>query len=98
MGLNIVVGITAGDEHDGVREDFAVIGRLLDRAGAGPWAEPELGEQDVLEGDMWGYSGLHALRRAAVYLAQTGALPDPLPEVRMAAGDPLLKKAGRLIT
>ncbi len=31
MGLNIVVGVTAGawDEYDGVREHFAVIGRLL---------------------------------------------------------------------
>lgn len=93
MGLNIVVGIAAGDEYEGVREHFAVISRLLDRARAGPWAEPELGEQDVLEGDMWGYSGLHALRRAAVHLARTGALPDPLPEVRMAADGPLLKKA-----
>ena len=41
MGLNIVVGVTAGawEEYAGVREHFAVIGRLLDRAGAGQWAE-----------------------------------------------------------
>ena len=95
MGLNIVVGVTAGawDEYADVREHFAVIGRLLDRAGAGQWAEPELDEQDVLEGDMWGYSGLHAVRRAAVYLARTGALPAPLAEAHRAADDPLLKKA-----
>jgi hypothetical protein len=93
MGLNIVVGIAAGDEDDVIREHLAVISRLLDRAGAGPWAEPELDEQDVLEGDMWGYSGLHALRRAAVHLARAGALPDPLADARRAADDPLLKKA-----
>jgi hypothetical protein len=96
MGLNVIVGVTAEDwdEYtDATREDFAVIRRLLDRAGAGQWAEPELDEQDVLEGDMWGYSGLHAVRRLAVYLARTGALPDPLGDARRAADDPLLKKA-----
>ena len=50
MGLNIVVGIAAGDEDDVIREHLAVISRLLDRAGAGPWAEPELDEQDLEPG------------------------------------------------
>ena len=49
MGLNIVVGVTAEDwdEYADVREHFAVIGRLLGRAGAGQWAEPELDEKDA---------------------------------------------------
>lgn len=92
----MVVGILAGAEEDHadyVRAGFAVIQELLDRAGARPWAEPELNERDILEGDMWGYSGLHTLRRLAVHLAETGTLPGPLREARMAAGDPLLKKA-----
>src|ERR1700722_11287671 len=96
MGLNIVVGILAGaeDEYAGhVRRRFAVIGELLDRAGAREWAEPELNERDVVEGDMWGYSGLHTLRRLAVHLAETGTLPGPLEEARLAVDDPLLKKA-----
>lgn len=96
MGLNIVVGILAEaeDEYAGyVRAQFAVIGELLDRAGAGPWAEPELNARDVLEGDMWGYSGLHTVRRLAVHLAETGTLPDPLEEAHRAADDPLLRKA-----
>lgn len=94
MGLNIVVGVAAEawDEYADVRERFAVIGRL-DRAGAGQWAEPELDEQDVLEGDMWGYSGLHAVRRVAVYLARAGARPAPLADARRAADDLLLKEA-----
>lgn len=96
VGLTVVVGILVGAEDeavDCVREDFAVIRRLLDRAGAPRWAEPALGEGDDLEGDMWGYSGLHTLRRVAVHLAETGILPDPLAQARMASEDPLLKKA-----
>ena len=96
MGLNVVVGVLAGAEDDyagHVRGHFAVIRELLGRVGARRWAEPELDERDVLEGDMWGYSGLHTVRRAAVHLAETGTLPDPLEESHKAAGDPLLKKA-----
>jgi hypothetical protein len=96
MGLNIVVGILAEAEAeyaDYVRAHFAVIRELLDRAGAGHWAEPELNERDVLEGGMWGYSGLHTVRRIAVHLAETGALPDSLQEAHRAADDPLLRKA-----
>ena len=44
---------------------------------------------------MWGYSGLHTLRRLTVHLAETGTLPGSLEEARMAADDPLLKKAYR---
>jgi hypothetical protein len=96
MGLTIVVGILAGvgdEDADHVRAHFAVIRELLDRAGAGQWAEPELNERDILEGDMWGYSGLHTVRRVAVHLAQTGILPDPLEEAHKAAGDRLLAQA-----
>lgn len=95
MGLNIIVGILAeverGDEDDPVHADFAVIRELLDQAGAGQWTEPELNQEDALEGDMWGYSGLHTVRRVAAYLEQTGILPDPLPEASKAADDPLLQ-------
>jgi hypothetical protein len=96
MGLTIVVGILTGTEDEDaghVRAHFAVIRELLDRAGAGQWAEPVLNEWDVLEADMWGYSGLHTVRRVAVHLAATGTLPDPLEEAQRAAGDPLLTKA-----
>lgn len=96
MGLNVVVGILAeaDDEYaDDVRADFAAVRQLLVRAGAPPWSEPELNEQDVLEGDMGGYSGLHTVRRLAIHLAETSVLPDPLPEASRAAEDPLLKEA-----
>jgi hypothetical protein len=96
MGLNMVVGILADaeDEYaDMVRADFGVIRELLTRAGAGQWTEPELNEPDVLEGEMWGYSGLHTLRRLAVHLAETATLPEPLEESHRATDDPLLTKA-----
>jgi hypothetical protein len=96
MGLNVVVGILVEAEDEAVdlvSADFAVIRELLDQARAGQWAEPDLDEGDDLEGDMWGYSGLHALRRVAVHLAGTGTLPGPLEEVGRATDDPLLKKA-----
>lgn len=95
MGLNVVVGILADAEDDSADHfgcDFAVIRELLDKAGAGQWNEPDLAEGDDLEGGMWGYSGLHTLRRVAVHLTQTGTLPRPL-EASKAADDPLLKKA-----
>lgn len=66
----MVVGVLAeveGEDAGYVRAQLAVVGELLDRAGAGRWAEPELDERDVLAGDMWGYSGLHAVRRVAVH-------------------------------
>jgi hypothetical protein len=72
MGLTIVVGILAGTEDEDVghvHAHFAVIRELLDRAGAGQWAEPVLNERDVLEADMGGYSGLHTDRRVAVHMA-----------------------------
>ena len=94
MGLNVVVGILVDAEDDAADHfgcDFAVIRELLDMAGAGQWNEPDLAEGDDLEGDIWGYSGLHALRRVAVHLAATGTLPRPL-EASKATDDPLLKK------
>jgi hypothetical protein len=55
MGLTIVVGTLAGagdDDAGHARADFAVIAEVLDQAGAGHWAEPDLDERDILEGDM----------------------------------------------
>jgi hypothetical protein len=98
MGLNMVVGVLADvDDDDEYRDmvgaDFAVIRELLDQTGAGPWAEPELTEDDVTEAEMWGYSGLHTVRRLAVHLAESGSLPEPLAQGQGAADDPLLVKA-----
>src|SRR3569833_682933 len=94
-GQNMVVGALADIEdyyEDLVRADFTGIREVLARSGAGPWHEPELDERDALSFDMWGYSGLHTVRRLAVHLAENAPLPEPL-KGRAATDDPLLKKA-----
>jgi hypothetical protein len=95
MGLNMVVGALADiddEDEDLVRADFTVLREVLARSGAGPWHEPELDEREALSFDMWGYSGLHTVRRLAVHLAENAPLPEPL-KGRAATDDPLLKKA-----
>jgi hypothetical protein len=97
MGLDMVVGILADadaedEDVDMLRADFTVIRELLDLAGAGPWDEPELNEEDAEWFDMWGYSGLHTVRRLAVHLAENARLPEPL-KGRNVTDDPLLRKA-----
>jgi hypothetical protein len=94
MGLNMVVGVLvdADEEYaEMVRTDFTAIGELLQRAGAGRWAEPDT-IQDA-EFGMWGYSGLHTVRRLAVHLGASGRLPESLVEARHATDDALLTKA-----
>jgi hypothetical protein len=94
MGLNMIVGVNA-DVDDGdaemLRNDFTVIGELLLSEGAGRWNEPAATETSEFE--MWGYSGLHRVRRLAVHLAVDGRLPAPLAEGQRATDDALLKQA-----
>ncbi|MGW4892509.1 hypothetical protein ACWEQL_09610 [Kitasatospora sp. NPDC004240] len=89
MGLNIVVGELADveDDADVVR---AGIGELLERAGAHPWTGPDRPGVERTVFESWGYSGLHAVRRLAVHLAESGRLPEPLDENRRATADLLL--------
>jgi hypothetical protein len=75
MELKMVVGVLVDvdDEYaEIVRADCTVIGELLQREGAGTWAEPAL-TQDA-EFEMWGYSGLHTVRRLAMHLAASGRI------------------------
>lgn len=90
----MVVGVLIDAEDDDytemVRADFVAIGELLERAGARPWAEPDLDEEEGAEFEVWGYSGLHTVRRLAVHLAAGGRLPEPLDSSQRATDDPLL--------
>lgn len=91
----MVVGILGDSDEesaDTIRADFALIRELLDRAGAGPWDEPALNEDDVDWFEMWGYSGLHTVRRLAAHLAENARLPEPL-NGKDATDDPLLSTA-----
>jgi hypothetical protein len=81
MGLDVVVGVFG--EFDEVEceefaEDFAIVRRELAVAGLPGWEEPRLGEDDVVVYDVYGYSGLHHLRRVAAHLAASGTAPPPL--------------------
>ncbi|MFD8827898.1 hypothetical protein ACFV1C_36890 [Streptomyces sp. NPDC059605] len=100
MGLNMIVGVPAHAE-DGrtgtARADLAVIAELLERAGAQQWTGPGPGEVRSTDFEMWGYSGLHAVRRLAVHLAADGRLPEPLDEGRRATDDPLLTEVYRSV-
>lgn len=99
MGLNMVVGVLTDveEEHaEALRGDFDAIGTLLERAGAAPWTEPDRVDARETEFEMWGYSGLHAVRRLAVHLADDGRLPEPLPlGGARATDDPLLREVYR---
>ncbi|MFB7919408.1 hypothetical protein [Streptomyces sp. NPDC056061] len=80
MSLSVVVGALVDAENDHtekVRADLVAIGELVERAGARQWTGPGPGEVRDAEFEMWGYSGLHAVRRLAVHLAAVGRLPEP---------------------
>lgn len=96
----MIVGVPAHAE-DGrtgtARADLAVIAELLERAGAQQWTGPGPAEVRSTDFEMWGYSGLHAVRRLAVHLAADGRLPEPLDEDRRATDDPLLTEVYRSV-
>lgn len=94
MGLDVMVGALVGAEDDTAewfRAECAAIGAVLEREGAPGWQEPESGPR--LGERIWGYSGLHTLRRLAAHLAANGRLPEPLAEGARATDDPVLEAA-----
>ncbi|MFJ5927104.1 hypothetical protein ACIQF6_31395 [Kitasatospora sp. NPDC092948] len=94
MGLDVVVGALIGAEEDVAdwfREECATIGAVLEREGLPGWQEPLAGPK--FSDRVWGYSGLHTLRRVAAHLAANGQLPEPLKEGERASEDPELREA-----
>lgn len=81
MGLAIEVGILADlTEHDPegaetFRNQFALLNEFLSARGMQPHVEPLTCE--VWSSAMYGYSGLHYLRRLAAHLDLAGQLPTP---------------------
>lgn len=81
MGLAIEVGYLAdllGNDAEGAdqfRDDMARLNEYLESAGLPPHHEPEMCE--VFSCDMYGYSGIHYLRRVAAHLDLIGKLPSP---------------------
>jgi len=81
MGLNLAVGILAdlneGDPEgaDQVRDEIDAINRYLKTIGLPKHVEPV--DCPVGGAEMYGYSGLHYLRRIAAYIELRGTLPPP---------------------
>jgi hypothetical protein len=97
MGLSLSVGYLADvmtNDPEGsivVSGFFACLNEALVAAGHKPHREPvELDRSLRFSCDMWGYSGLHRLRRIAAYVALELPLPPPTTEV--ATDDPVLKR------
>lgn len=97
MGLDVMTGaisIMASGDDEGVsafKGLFLSLNELLAEVGESPHVEPEhLDTADTFEAQMWGYSGLHHLRRAAAYLALEGRLPAS--DQVDALEDPVLKR------
>lgn len=81
MGLALEVGILADlNEHDAegagwFRKTFNSLNRFLAAENLPAHNEPD--ECQVWSADMFGYSGLHYLRRIAAYVDSSGELPPP---------------------
>jgi hypothetical protein len=101
MGLSLSVGYLAdvaeGDPEgaESVRESFAALNAFLRSRGMAEHREPE--NIRPFSCDMYGYGGLHYLRRVAAHLAANKTLPppgdqnaskDPVLATRYAAGQP----------
>jgi hypothetical protein len=100
MGLSLEVGILADlreNDEEGYqyfRSQLDIVNKLLQLANAPLHTEPE--NCDVWSGEMFGYSGLHYLRRVAAHLDSTGRLPEPGKD--NASEDPVLEQyLGELI-
>jgi hypothetical protein len=76
LGLNLEVGILADlkrhdpDRYQHYSEEFQRLNHFLVDSGLAHHQEPEdLPAEQVFSCQMWGYSGLHHLRRIAAHLA-----------------------------
>jgi hypothetical protein len=103
MGLDIAVGWLASqvrEEGEGelaeLTPPFDLLNEVLAEAGMAPHHEPlDVPEDQVFEAQMWGYGGLHAIRRLAAYYALERRLPPQLEHGVDASEDPVLAKLYR---
>lgn len=92
MGLDLSVGYLAdlaeNDEEGAAvaRRDFEVLNEFLRHEGLPPHHEPE--NAPPFSCQLWGYAGLHYLRRIAAHVAAGRPMPEPGREG--AADDPIL--------
>jgi hypothetical protein len=95
MGLALEVGILADlkkADAEGFayfKEQFGILNQVLSDAGLKMHVEPEELDE-VFSCGMYGYGGLHRLRRVGAYLALD--MPIPPPGDKEAAKDPILQR------
>jgi hypothetical protein len=94
MGLTLQVGLLADlvvdDDEEGLaywQGQFDAVNRALAGRGLAPRVEPREGASSSY--DMFGYAGLHHLRRAAVHLWAGEPLPPPADRDNYRPPDPL---------
>ena len=81
MGLSIFIGLLTDlreQDPDGLKfyeDQLAQVNRALEARGLPGHSEPS--ECEYWDAEMFGYSGLHYLRRIAAHLALIGAVPLP---------------------
>src|SRR5437868_12057870 len=97
MGLELAVGLMPElrendpEAYENYRGIFGLLNRALVDQGLPPHHEPdEIASEHRVSFGMFGYSGLHYLRRVAAHKTFTGKLPSPGSE--QASKDPLLQK------
>jgi len=92
--VGILASAKANEDDEAVlywQDQFARVNRLRRANGFPEHREPvDLGDDDALELDMIGYTGLHYLRRIAAYLEAGRSVPPPGNE--HAARDPLMEE------
>ena len=85
MGLSLAVGCSSFE-----KEDFDTLSQALKDANLKEHNEPVLEDVSCFSADMFGYSGLHYVRRLAAYLAQGDLVPGSGTD--QASDDPAVKK------
>jgi hypothetical protein len=103
MGLTVAVGLYAQnlaedqEQAEFLDEPFDALNEVLTEQGMPVHEEPKSMPHDqYFEAQMWGYGGLHALRRLAAFWALQGALPPPGASYESYTDDPTSVQFGQL--
>jgi hypothetical protein len=98
MGLDIAVGVLALERAQGADEQdlafsamqFKFLNEVLSEAGLAPHSEP-IHTAETFEAQMFGYSGLHTVRRLAAWIELEARLPPDAGRSVEASKDPKLE-------
>jgi hypothetical protein len=103
MGLSLGVGRPAwtaeedDDEDTAAKDLYASLNSILVENGLPPHNEPrDIPQDQIFEAQMWGYGGLHSVRRMAAHLACQGKLPSPDKYENDAAKDPMIEQLNQM--